>query len=147
MNKLVYILLSFFVLGCMTTSAQTHKYAITNSGWGRLEKGFKVAITSYESSISELDIHRWRKVKGELTIDEEDKLLTVRLPRKEIVYTLLTESYVHKDRSGWSYVERQALENDRTFCRVWICTHEDGSQQVLILYNNFVQGYKLSPVD
>ena len=46
---------------------------------------------------------------------------------------------------GWSYVDHLALENGTTLCRVRDCTHEDGTRQVYILFNNFIQGYKILP--
>ena len=143
MRRLFFIILSILFLGSGLIIAQTNRFSITNSGWGRLEHGIKVGLAPYESSVAEIDIHRWVTAKGEIVIDEKDNLLTIRLPEKEIIYTLLTDSYVHQDRIGWNYVERQALENDRTFCRVWICTHEQGDHQILVLYNSFVQGYKI----
>ncbi len=144
-TKLLLLLAALFFV-CGVANAQ--KYTITESGWGRLEKGYKTGGNApYEISLSEIDIHRWRRSKGELVLDEGEKLLSIRLPRKKISYNLLTESYVHKDRTGWSYVERQALENDRTFCRVWVCTHEDGSQQILVMYPKFVQGYRIVPAE
>ena len=106
-TKLLLLLAALFFV-CGVANAQ--KYTITESGWGRLEKGYKTGGNApYEISLSEIDIHRWRRSKGELVLDEGEKLLSIRLPRKKISYNLLTESYVHKDRTGWSYVERQAL--------------------------------------
>lgn len=147
MNKFFVTFFAAFLMLGGVVSAQTKDYTITNSGWGRLETGFRQGIAPYEIRVSELDIHRWRKTTGELILNEGEKLLTVRLPRKELVYVLLTESHVHKDRNGWSYVEHRALENDHTYCRVWNCTHEDGSRQILVLYSTFVQGYKIIPAE
>ena len=141
------IILAALLLSALAASAQTETYSVTQSGWGRLEvKPRVVGVTSYDYMVSEVDIHRWRKAEGELILDKEYKRLTLRLARKEIDYVLLTDSYVHQSKDGWSYVEHQALENDRTYCRVWDCTHEDGSRQILVLYPSFVQGYKITPV-
>lgn len=147
MKKLV-LFIAFLLLAGSVASAQTERYVITFSGWGRLEvKPRVVGVSSYDYTVSEVDIHRWRKTDGELILDKEYKRLTLRLPRKEIDYVLLTDSYVHQSKDGWSYVEHQALENDRTYCRVWDCTHEDGTRQILVLYPTFVQGYKITPAE
>ena len=147
MKKFILLMVSL-VLACGVMSARTEKYAIPFSGWGRLEIRSKTnGISAIDPKVSELDIHRWRKAGGELDLDLDGKLVTVRLPRKEITYNLLTESYVHKANDGWSYVEYLALENDHTFCRVWVCTHEGGDKQFLVLYPTFVQGYKLAPAE
>ncbi len=147
MKRIILFMVAALLLSCEWAFAQKETYTITHSGWGRLETGVKVAMTTYETSVSELDIHRWRKTRGELVLDQEGKLLTVRLPRKELTYNLLTDSYVHQTRGGWDYVECMALENDHTLCRVWVCTHEDGTRQILVLYPKFVQGYKIIPVE
>lgn len=142
MKKLVVIIVSFLLLAAGSAFAQKQTYAVTYSGWGRLEVRAKTnGITPYESRVSELDIHRWRKANG--TMEWDDKQVTIRLPRKEITYALLTDSYVHPAKDGWSYVEHVALENEHTICRVWMCTHEDGSKQFLVLNGVFVYGYKL----
>ena len=150
MNKLFFPLFVAFLLlaGGVTTSAQTERYSIKESGWGRTETGVtKIANIPYEGTISELDIHRWRKTPGEIVVDFDERELTVRLARKEINYVLLTESYTHRIRDGWDYVDYLALENGTTLCRVWICTHESGAKQVCVLFNNFVQGYRIEAAE
>ena len=150
MRKILFPLFVSFLLlaGGLTAHAQTERYNITESGWGRTETGYtKVSLTPYEAAISELDIHRWRKTKGEVVVDFDERELTVRLPRKEINYVLLTESYTHRIRGGWDYVDYLALENGTTLCRVWICTHETGAKQVCVLFNNFVQGYRIEAAE
>lgn len=145
MKKLIVILVSFLLLAGGAALARTERFTITNSGWGRPESGVAIGAGPSNRSVISLDVHRWRKTRGELTIDLDAHELTVRQPHKEIVYNLLTESYTHKDKNGWSYVERLALENGATLCRIWDCTHEDGTRQVYVLFNNFVQGYKILP--
>ena len=77
----------------------------------------------------------------------EERTLTLRLPRKEITYTFLTDSYVHHSPDGWDYVEHFSLENGVSTCNVWICTREDGTRQVLVIYPTFVQAYKLASAE
>ena len=61
--------------------------------------------------------------------------------------SFLTDSYVHHSQDGWDYVEHFSLENGVSTCNVWICTGEDGSRQILVIYPTFVQGYKLGPAE
>ena len=144
MKKFIISLFAVALLGCCVASAQTEKYKVTESGWGRPDFGMSLGAGGNVLTMTELPIHRWRKTKGEAVLDMEERQLTFTLPRKEIFYHLLTESYVHKDRNGWSYVDYLALENDVTLCHVWVCTHEDGSRQICIVFNNFVQGYRIT---
>lgn len=150
MIKILFPLFVSFLLlaGGLAAHAQTERYSIKESGWGRTETGLiKFIGTPYEGTISELDIHRWRKTPGEIVVNFDERELTVRQGRKEINYVLLTESYTHRIRSGWDYVDYLALENGTTLCRVWICTHESGAKQVCVLFNNFVQGYRIEAAE
>ena len=148
MKRFVLVLLAALFLGLAAASAQTERYGITYSGWGRVESGVKLRNgMPVERGIHELDIHRWRKSQGEAVLDPGERQLTLRLPRKEIIYTFLTDSYVHHSQDGWDYVEHFSLENGVSTCSVWICNHEDGSRQILVLYPNFVQGYKIIPAE
>lgn len=144
--KRCLLFIAVLLLPCFAASAQTEKYAITFSGWGRVESGVKMGIP-LERGAYELDIHRWRKTAGEAILDLDERQLTLRLPRKEISYTFLTDSYVHHSQDGWDYVEHFSLENGVSTCNVWICTGEDGSRQILVIYPTFVQGYKLGPAE
>ncbi len=144
--KRFLLFIAVLLLPCFAASAQTEKYAITYSGWGRVESGVKMGIP-LERGAYELNIHRWRKTRGEAVLDPEERQLTLRLPRKEISYTFLTDSYVHHSPDGWDYVEHFSLENGVSTCNVWICTHEDGTRQILVIYPTFVQGYKLGPAE
>ena len=145
MKKLI-TLLAFLLLAGSVASAQTERYTITYSGWGRTETGL-VMGAPVGRTLSELDIHRWRKTQGEAVLDREERQLTLRLPRKEITYIFLTDSHVHHSQGGWDYVEHFSLENGVSTCNVWLCTHEDGARQILVLYPNFVQGYKITPAE
>ena len=146
MKKFVVFIIAFLLLAAGAAFAQKQNYTVSYTGWGRLEVRAKTnGITPYESRVSELDIHRWRKANGTMEVD--GKQVTIRLPRKEITYALLTDSYVHPAKDGWSYVEHVALENEHTICRIWFCTHEDGSKQFLVLNGVFVYGYKLIPAE
>ena len=141
-----FIFAAFLLLVGFAASAQTETYTVAYSGWGRVEVRAKSnGTTSYDYKVSELDIPRWRKANGTMEVD--GKQVTIRLARKEITYALLTDSYVHPAKDGWSYVEHVALENEHTICRVWFCTHEDGSRQFLVLNGAFVNGYKIIPVE
>ena len=125
------LFIAVLLLSCLAASAQTEKYAITFSGWGRVESGVKMGIP-LERGAYELNVHRWRKTRGEAILDLDERQLTLRLPRKE---------------DGWDYVEHFSLENGVSTCNVWICTGEDGSRQILVIYPTFVQGYKLGPAE
>jgi len=146
MKKVLMIIVAALLLSGMAF-AQSGRYIITNSGWGRPETGLSVGAGPTSLAMLSLDVHRWRKTPGELILDLEGKKVTVRLPRKEVSYDLLTESYTYKDKNGWNYVDHLALENGTTLCRVRDCTHEDGTRQLYVLFNNFVQGYKIVPTD
>lgn len=140
------LIIAALLLSGITAFAQKQTYTVPFSGWGRLEVRAKTnGTTPYDFKVSELDIPRWRKTAG--TMDVDGKQVTLRLPRKEITYALLTDSYVHPAKDGWSYVEHVALENEHTICRVWFCTHEDGTKQFLVLNGAFVYGYKLIPAE
>ncbi len=142
------LFIAVLLLSCLAVSAQTEKYAITYTGWGRVESGLKVRGSGpVERGTYELNVHRWRKTAGEAILDLDERQLTLRLPRKEISYTFLTDSYVHHSQDGWDYVEHFSLENGVSTCNVWICTGEDGSRQILVIYPTFVQGYKLGPAE
>lgn len=146
MKKIIVILAGLLLLAGGSALAQTERFTITNAGWGRPEKGIVIAgISPTSTPMASLDVHRWRKTHGELVLDLDGKKVTVRMPRKELFYDLLTESYTYKDKNGWSYVDHLALENGTTLCRVRDCTHEDGTRQVYVLFNNFIQGYKILP--
>ena len=147
MRKLLHVI-ALLLLAGVVASAQTEKYAITYSGWGRVESGLKLrGVGAVERGIHDLDVHRWRKTAGEAVLDMEERTLTLRLPRKEITYTFLTDSYVHHSPDGWDYVEHFSLENGVSTCNVWICTREDGTRQVLVIYPTFVQAYKLASAE
>lgn len=146
--KRYLLFLAGLLLSCLAASAQTEKYAITYTGWGRVESGLKVRGSGpVERGTYELSVHRWRKTAGEAVLDMGERQLTLRLPRKEIIYNFLTDSYVHHSQDGWDYVEHFSLENGVSTCNVWICTAEDGSRQILVVYPTFVQGYKLGPAE
>ena len=113
--------MAFLLLAGFAAFAQTEKYAITYTGWGRVESGVKMGVRP-EKGAYELSIHRWRKTQGEAVLDLDERQLTLRLPRKEIVYNFLTDSYVHHSQDGWDYVEHFSLENGVSTCNVWICT-------------------------
>ena len=145
MKKFLFVI-AFLLLAGFAASAQKEKYAITYTGWGRVESGVKMGVRP-ERGAYELSIHRWRKTQGEAVLDLDERQLNLRLPRKEIVYNFLTDSYVHHSQDGWDYVEHFSLENGVSTCNVWICTHEDGTRQILVIYPTFVQGYKLGPAE
>ena len=148
MKKYILALFTLLFAGLAAASAQTERYVITYSGWGRVETGVKMRSgVPVEQGIYELDIHRWRKTQGEAVLEPGERQLTLRLPRKEITYNFLTDSYAHHSQDGWDYVEHFSLENGVSTCGVWLCTHEDGSRQILVLYPNFVQGYKITPAE
>ncbi len=141
--------MAFLLLAGFVASAQTEKYGITYTGWGRVESGVKMlrGAGPVERGAYELNVHRWRKTQGEAVLDLDERRLTLRLPRKEITYTFLTDSYVHHSQDGWDYIEHFSLENGVSTCSVWICTQEDGTRQILVIYPTFVQGYKLGPAE
>ena len=147
MKRFILLLFAALFLGLVSASARTERYSITYSGWGRVESGVKLGSAPIESGIHELYVHRWRKTRGEAVLEPEERKLTLRLPRKEIIYTFLTDSYVHHSQDGWDYVEHFSLENGVSTCNVWICTQEDGTRQILVIYPNFVQGYKIVPAE
>ena len=148
MRKILSVI-AFLMLAGFAASAQTEKYAITYTGWGRVESGVKMmrGAGPVERGAYELNVHRWRKTAGEAVLDLDERQLTLRLPRKEIIYNFLTDSYVHHSQDGWDYVEHFSLENGVSTCNVWICTAQDGSRQILVVYPTFVQGYKLGPAE
>lgn len=141
--------MAFLLLAGFAASAQTEKYGITYTGWGRVESGVKMlrGAGPVERGAYELNVHRWRKTQGEAVLDLDERRLTLRLPRKEIIYNFLTDSYVHHSQDGWDYIEHFSLENGVSTCSVWICTQEDGTRQILVIYPTFVQGYKLAPAE
>ena len=141
--------MAFLLLAGFAASAQTEKYGITYTGWGRVESGVKMlrGAGPVERGAYELNVHRWRKTQGEAVLDLDERRLTLRLPRKEIIYNFLTDSYVHHSQDGWDYIEHFSLENGVSTCNVWICTHEDDTRQILVIYPTFVQGYKLGPAE
>lgn len=140
------LIIAALLLSGLAAFAQKQSYTVTYSGWGRVEiRANTNGVAPFDFKVSELNIPRWRKTAG--TMDVDGKQVTLRLPRKEITYALLTDSYVHPAKDGWSYVEHVALENEHTICRVWFCTHENGTKQFLVLNGAFVYGYKLIPAE
>ena len=130
--------------------AQTWKVAET--GWGRVENAYSVVAVRSEYALGEMNIPRWRKTAGTLKVDFDKREAVISLDRKkDKTYVLMTESRPFQTRDGWTYVEYEALDNRNAGCRFWVCTHESGSQRVLILYPYYspdtVYGYRLEPED
>ena len=148
MKKTIIIFCLALTAG-LSALAQTRTWTVTESGWGRIENGISVAGSFPERSIGEMNIPRWRKTPGTLKVDFDKREAVLSLDRKkEKPFILLTESRPFQTRDGWSYVEYEALDARNAGCRFWICTHESGSQRLLILYPfgrpDTIYGYNLT---
>jgi len=146
--KKVSLILALALLAGSAAWGQTKTWQVTETGWGRIEKAFRT-FPPVGAGIGEMNIPRWRKAAGTLTIDFDRKEAVLSLPRKKgTTFRLLTESQPYKTRDGWTYVDYQALDGSSTVCRFWLCTHESGAERLLTLYPwtvpDTVYGYRLS---
>ena len=146
------IILCCLLLAGMTAKAQTLTWQLSETGWGRIEKGFAYAAAMPESSIGEMNIPRWRKATGTLTVnfDKKEAVLTQR-GKADKTFTLLSESTPKETRDGWTYIEYMALDAHNSVCHFWLCTHAAGAVRLLTLYPwtrpDTVYGYQLSPAE
>ena len=145
MKKWFFVLL--LVLPCVSGWCQSEKYQLTETGWGRIEKSYQNGILT---NLGEINIPRWRKASGSMTIDFDKKeaVLTQR-GKADKTFTLLSETSPKETRDGWTYVEYMALDGNNSVCHFWICRHESGRQRLLTLYPwsrpDTVYGYNFDP--
>ncbi|MCR4859946.1 MAG: hypothetical protein K5910_04710 [Bacteroidales bacterium] len=147
--KRVLLIISLALLAVSAAQAQTKTWQVTETGWGRIEKTY-VSILSPGEGVGEMNIPRWRKVSGTLTVDFDRKEAVLSLPRKKgKTFTLLTESKPYTTRDGWTYVDYKALDGSNSVCHFWLCKHESGAERILTLYPwtspDTVYGYLLTP--
>lgn len=145
------VLLFLAALAALPLCAQTESYRVVETGWGRIEKAVRQGIPTY-SAVGEMNIPRWKKVSGTLTIDFEKKEAVLTQQRKkDKTFTLLSETRPMETRDGWTYVEYMALDGHNSVCHFWLCTHESGIRRLLTLYPwtvpDTVYGYMLAPAD
>lgn len=149
MKKGIMILCLALLMGL---AAQAQTWKVTESGWGRIEHSYAVTAVRSEHAIGEMNIPRWRKTAGTIKVDYDKREAVISLDRKkDKTFVLMTESRPFRTRDGWTYVEYEALDNRNAGCRFLVCTHENGSQRVLILYPYYspdtVYGYRLAPAE
>lgn len=149
MKRIVILFLA--ALAALPLCAQTETYRVVETGWGRIEKAVRQGI-SHDTAIGEMNIPRWRKVSGTLTIDFDKKeVLLTQQRKKDKTFTLLSDSRPMETRDGWTYIEYMALDGHNSVCHFWICTHESGIRRLLTLYPwsfpDTVYGYMLAPTD
>ena len=148
--KRLLVLFALALLAGSAAWAQTKSWQVTESGWGRIENGISNSPSMATRTIGEMNIPRWRKTPGTLNVDFDKREASISLNgKKEKTFYLMTESRPFQTRDGWTYVEYEALDNRNAGCRFWLCTHESGSQRVLLLYPwwrpDTIYGYLLSP--
>lgn len=149
MKKGILILCLALLTG---SAAMAQTWKVAETGWGRIEDTYSAVNIRSEYAIGEMNIPRWRKTAGTLKVDYDKREAVISLDRKkDKTFVLLTESRPFRTRDGWTYVEYEALDNRNAGCRFWVCTHENGSQRVLILYPYYspdtVYGYRLAPAE
>ena len=149
MKKGILILCLALLTG---SAAMAQTWKVSETGWGRIENTYSAQAIRSEYALGEMNIPRWRKTAGTLKVDFDKREAVISLDRKkDKTFVLLTESRPCQTRDGWTYVEYEALDNRNAGCRFWVCTHESGSQRVLILYPYYspdtVYGYRLDPAD
>lgn len=147
--KRMILILALSLLAVSAAWAQPRTWKVTQTGWGRIERGISITHSAPERGIGEMNIPRWRKVSGTLSFDFSKREAVISLDRKkDKTFILLTESRPFQTRDGWTYVEYEALDGTNSGCRFWVCTHESGSQRVLVLYPFYrpdtIYGYNLS---
>lgn len=147
--KRFLILFALALLAGPAAWAQTKSWQVTENGWGKIDRGISVVYARPERGMGEINIPRWRKVSGTLTIDFDKKEANLLLSRgKDKRYYLMTESAPHETRDGWTYVEYEALDENNAGCRFWLCKHESGTERLLTLYPfwspDTIYGYRLS---
>lgn len=138
-------------LVALPLAAQTKTWQIAETGWGRIERAARIGVAG-STALGEMNIPRWRKTAGTIKVDYDKREAVISLDRKkDKTFVLMTESRPFRTRDGWTYVEYEALDNRNAVCRFWVCTHENGSQRVLILYPYYspdtVYGYRLAPAE
>ena len=148
--KRTLVVLCCLVLAALAARAQSGRWQVSESGWGRIENGISIAHAAAERTMGEMNIHRWRKSPGTLRVDFDKKEAVLSLNgKKDRNFHLMTESRPFQTRDGWTYVEYEALDARNAGCRFWLCTHESGIQRLLILYPysrpDTIYGYLLTP--
>ncbi|MBP5337492.1 MAG: hypothetical protein J6Y63_08325 [Bacteroidales bacterium] len=131
--------------------AQPRTYQVSQTGWGRIEKASRSGIPG-TGAVGEMNISRWKKVSGTLTVDFDKKEAILKQNhKKDKTFTMLSDSRPMETRDGWTYVEYMALDGTNSVCHFWLCKHEDGTERLLTLYPWFypdtVYGYMLTPAE
>ena len=142
------ILTVLALLVCVAAQAQPRTWRITESGWGRVESSYRQS-TLVDPPLGEMNIPRWRKVSGTLTIDFEKKEVTLSLDRKkDKTFYLLAQHAPAVTRDGWTYDRYMAMDGNSTVCHFWLGVHESGAQRLLTLYSwtlpDTIYGYRLA---
>ena len=144
-----FFLLIAAALLALPLAAQTKTWQVAESGWGRIEKASRSGLAG-PTALGEMNIPRWRKADGTVKIDFDQREAVITLKNKKVKsFYLMTESRPYQTRDGWTYVEYESLDERNAGCRFWLCTHESGTQRLLVLYpfNNpdTVYGYMIIP--
>ena len=147
----VFVTLCLMLMVASSAMAQTKTWKVVESGWGRIDWGWKQLNpggAASDMAIDEMNIHRWKKTPGTLTVDFGKNTAELELSRKKSKsFNLLTESQTFKSRDGWTYVEHLAADTSNASCRFWLCENPDGFQRLLVIYPRAraVYGYMLVP--
>lgn len=152
MKTVRILLLAAALLTGSAATAQTLHYNVLETGWGRIEKNYKQGASPGFSAVGEMNIPRWRKTSGTLTVDLDKKEVTLTQKRKkDKTFTLLSDTTPGQTRDGWTYTEYMALDGNNSVCHFWLCTHESGLRRLLTLYPwsrpDTVYGYMLEAAE
>ena len=148
--KKCFLLIVFALLAGSAVWAQPRTWQVSEYGWGQIKSAISVAHSVPERGLGEINIPRWRKASGTLQVDFDKREAVISMDRKKDKhFYLMTESRPFQTRDGWTYVEYESLDDKNAGCRFWLCTHESGTQRVLILYPFYrpdtIYGYLLTP--
>lgn len=145
------LILALALMSGLACRAQTQTWQLVETGWGRIEKSYQNGWNLL-THLGEMNIPRWRKAAGSLTIDFDKKevVLTQR-GKADKTFILLSETSPKETRDGWTYVEYMALDAHNSVCHFWLCKHEEGAERLLTLYPwtypDTIYGYNLAPAE